>query len=58
MEKVGTTYIPDFHSRYFTEDFPYGLAIIHRLIHEHNIPAPHIDQVYDWGMNLISRYSD
>ena len=31
MKQVEGGYIPDFHSRYFTEDFPYGLAIVHRL---------------------------
>lgn len=55
MIKVGNDYAPDLNSRYFTEDFPYGLAIIHRLIHEHGIEAPHIDRVYDWGCQMIAR---
>ena len=53
MKKVGDGFVPDFHSRYFTEDFPYGLAIIHRLMHEHYIPSPYINKVYDWGMHLL-----
>ena len=53
MKKVGDGFVPDFHSRYFTEDFPYGLAIIHRLMHEHHIPSPYINKVYDWGMHLL-----
>ena len=52
MRKVGDGFIPDFQSRYFTEDFPYGLAIIHRLMQEHHIDGPHIQQVYDWGSSL------
>lgn len=52
MKKVGDGFIPDFQSRYFTEDFPYGLAIIHRLMQEHHIDGPHIQQVYDWGSSL------
>ena len=53
MKKVGDGFVPDFHSRYFTEDFPYGLAIIHHLMHEHHIPSPYINKVYDWGMHLL-----
>ena len=54
MKEVKDGFIPDFHSRYFTEDFPYGLAIIHRLMHEYHITCPHIDRVYEWGMKLVS----
>ena len=49
MKKVEDGFVPDFQSRYFTEDFPYGLAIIHRLMQEHHIDGPHIQKVYDWG---------
>ena len=52
MEEVEGGYIPDFHSRYFTEDFPYGLAFVHRLTHEKGIPSPTIDKIYDWGMKM------
>ena len=51
-EKEGG-FIPDFHSRYFTEDFPYGLAFVHRLTHEKGIPSPTIDKIYEWGMKMI-----
>ena len=54
MEEVEGGYIPDFQSRYFTEDFPYGLAIVHRLTHEKRIPSPTIDMIYDWGMRMIN----
>ena len=53
MKKVGDAYVPDFQSRYFTEDFPYGLAIIHRLLHEHQISCPYINKVYSWGERMI-----
>lgn len=46
---------PDFGSRYFTEDFPYGLHHIVRLASEHNIAAPHLTEVYRWGMDVINR---
>lgn len=57
MKPVEGGYIPDFQSRYFTEDFPYGLAFIHRLSHEKGVPSPTIDMVYEWGTKMISRYS-
>ena len=55
MKKVGNAFVPDFQSRYFTEDFPYGLAIIHRLMHEHHINCPYINKVYEWGKDLLTR---
>ena len=57
MKQVEGGYIPDFQSRYFTEDFPYGLAIVHRLAHEKGVPSPTIDMVYDWGTKMLNRYS-
>lgn len=43
----------DYTSRYFIEDFPYGLKYIWQLAHENNISCPNIDKVYDWGMSKI-----
>ena len=57
MKQVEGGYIPDFQSRYFTEDFPYGLAIVHRLAHEKGVPSPTIDMVYDWRIKMLNRYS-
>ena len=54
MEEVEGGYIPDFQSSYFTENFPYGLAIVHRLTHEKRIPSTTIDMIYDWGMRMIN----
>mgnify|MGYP003499212442 FL=1 len=46
-------WIPDFKSRYFTEDFPYGLKYIWQLARDHNIPTPVIDEVYQWGISKL-----
>ncbi len=43
----------DFTSRYFTEDFPYGLRWIKELAQKHHIDTPVIDEVYIWGMSRI-----
>lgn len=53
MKEVEGGWTADYSSRYFTEDFPYGLHYIWRLAHEHGIPCPYIDQVYTWGMSKI-----
>lgn len=50
MRQVDGGWIPDFTSRYFTEDFPYGLRYIVQVAREHGIPTPCIDEVYAWGM--------
>lgn len=53
MKKVAGGYVPDFTSRYFTEDFPYGLAIVRRLAREKGIPAPIMNKVYEWGKSKL-----
>lgn len=53
MIKTENGWIPDYNSRYFTEDFPYGLRFIHDLMIEHNIDAPTIEKVYKWGISLL-----
>ena len=49
MKQVEGGWAPDYDSRYFTEDFPYGLRLIKDLAHQNNLPTTHIDLVYDWG---------
>lgn len=53
MKQVESGWIPDYQSRYFTEDFPYGLRYIWQLAHENNIDCPNIDLVYEWGMSKL-----
>lgn len=54
MKQVDGGWIPDIESRYFMEDFSYGLRMIHDLAHENNVKCPTIDKVYAWGMKMIS----
>ena len=44
------TFVPDFTSRYFTEDFPYGMGLILTVAREHGITVPTIERVHRWGM--------
>lgn len=48
-------WVPDFESRYFTEDFPYGLSLIVRLAKEHGVPTPALTKVLEWGMAKIQQ---
>ena len=54
MKKVDGGYIPDFNSRYFTEDFPYGLQIVSRQAALHNIDTSTINQILEWGLSRIA----
>lgn len=49
MIEVPGGFIPDFSSRYFTEDFPYGMRFIVETAHTHHVPIPTIEKIYDWG---------
>lgn len=53
MIQNGQGWVPDFNSRYFTEDFPYGLRYIWELAHEAGVSTPYIDEVYSWGLSKI-----
>lgn len=53
MKNTDKGFVPDLQSRYFTEDFPYGLAIIRRLAKEKGISTPVMDKVYEWGKNMV-----
>lgn len=45
----------DFNSRYFTEDFPFGLRWIKELADLHKINTPNINKVYEWGLLYCNR---
>ena len=53
MKKVENGWCADFTSRYFTEDFPYGLKYIKELARENNLSTPTIDKVFSWGMERV-----
>lgn len=55
MTETAEGWAPDFASRYFTEDFPYGLRYIWELAHQLNIDVPYIDKVYNWGVSKLRR---
>lgn len=53
MKETLQGWVPDFGSRYFTEDFPFGLSYIRELAHQYSVPCPTIDRVYCWGESVM-----
>ena len=53
MKQVEGGWMVDFGSRYFTEDFPFGLKTIYDVAHSEQVPCPNIDRVLAWGINNI-----
>ncbi len=53
IEETANCWIPDFKSRYFTEDFGYSLRYIWDLAKKYNVHTPCIDMVYEWGKKKI-----
>lgn len=54
MKKVDSGWIPDFTSRYFTEDFGLSLYYIYELAQKHGVSVPNIEKVLMWGREKIS----
>ena len=54
MKKVDGGYVPDFGSRYFTEDFPFGLQIVQQQARQHGVSTPVIDKILRWGLSCIA----
>lgn len=53
MKEVTGGFIPDFSSRYFTEDFPYGMRFIVETAQKQKVDIPTIEEVYRWGLSKI-----
>ena len=53
MKETEGGFVPDLGSRYFTEDFPYGLNILRRMAKEREISTPTMDLIYQWGQQMM-----
>lgn len=53
MRQTQEGWVPDFQSRYFTEDFPYGLRWIVELATQHQLSLSRIFEVYAWGCSKL-----
>lgn len=48
MVQCAGGWVPDFNSRYFSTDFPYGLKLIKDLAGVFGVATPNIDAVWNW----------
>ncbi len=55
MLETGHGLIPDFQSRYFTEDIPYGLLIIKGVAAITGTATPTIDTVLAWAQEMMHK---
>ena len=53
MKLTDKGWVADYSSRYFTEDFPYGLGYICKVAHEHKIKVPTLEKVLSWGLSKL-----
>lgn len=55
MKAVEGGFIPDFSSRYFTEDFPFGMRFIVETAQKHHVSIPTTENIYQWGLSKIGK---
>lgn len=55
MIKVNNGFIPDFNSRYFTADFPYGLSILIQIAKFVNVDTPNMCETLTWYHSIIKK---
>lgn len=58
MKHVVGGWVPDCDSRYFTEDFPFGLRFIYNQCCKYGVICPSIEKVYKWGLSFGRSYSE
>ena len=61
--QLDSGFIPDFSSRYFTADFPYGLAIIVQIAEMAGVDVPNCKAALEWywkfgDKNRMFKFSD
>lgn len=58
MIEVEGGFVPDFTSRYFTADFPYGLAILRQIADVAGVDTPHMAETLRWYEDVTGNVSD
>lgn len=53
MKETPDGFVPDLASRYFSEDFPYGMRFIVETAHKQDVNIPTIEKVYQWGASML-----
>ena len=55
MLQTADGFVPDFQSRYFTEDIPYGLLIIKGVAEITSTATPAIDTILTWAQEMMHK---
>ena len=55
MVKVENGYIPDFENRFFSEDFPYGVALLKGFAIIADVPTPALDKLLYWYQAIANK---
>ena len=55
VAKVENGYIPDFSSRYFTADFPFGLSILVQISNLLMLDCPYMQKTLDWYYGIVPK---
>jgi len=55
MVKTPIGFKPDFSSRYFTEDIPYGLLVIKSIGEKVGLEMPEIDKIIRWYEKVMNK---
>lgn len=58
VERGVAKYEPDFTSRYFTEDFLYGLRFVVETGEKLKLDMPAINKVYEWGVKCLKEQDE
>ncbi len=58
VKEVKGGFVPDFDSRYFTADFPYGLAILKEIAELSGVSAPDMCETLKWYEDITGNKSD
>lgn len=53
MAHTANGWIPDFSSRYFTEDVPYGTALICQYARQLGVSTPTLDYYVQWNQDML-----
>lgn len=55
MRPGGNGLVPDFQTRYLSEDVPYGLVVTRGIAELADLPTPKIDQVIAWSQEVLGK---
>lgn len=58
MKRRGEGWVPDFSSRYFTEDIPYGTALICEYARQLKVDTPVLDSFVQWNQDMLQRFGE